>query len=43
MLKKLKKIESISNHDVKSVEYWLREKLKKEKRNNSFYTFCMYI
>ena len=33
-ISKMRKIknESIANHDVKSVEYWLREKLKKKKK-----------
>ena len=37
---KIKKIESIANHDVKSVEYWLREKLKKEKEIIPFIHFA---
>ena len=37
---KIKKIESIANHDVKSVEYWLREKLKKEKEIVPFIHFA---
>jgi len=42
----IKQIESITNHDVKAVEYWLKKTLKKAERCCPvfrIYSFCLHL